>query len=163
MTRQPHSTPSVSPQQESFLRAHHRHHHRIALGRLVLLLLFLGLWETAARLGWIDSFFFSSPSGIVKYLGQMLVDHSFFTHTGVTLFETIASFFLVTVLSLLAATLLWYQNSLSEILEPYLVVLNALPKSALAPLLIVWLGTGTNTIIVAGLSVAVFGLSLIHI
>ena len=158
MTRQPHKTPPpVSAQQESFLRAHHRHHHRIALGRLVLLLLFLGLWETAARLGWIDSFFFSSPSGIVKYLGQMLVDHSFFTHTGVTLFETIASFFLVTVLSLFTATLLWYQNSLSEILEPYLVVLNALPKSALAPLLIVWLGTGANTIIVAGLSVAVFG------
>ena len=73
------------------------------------------------------------------------------------LFETIASFFLVTVLSLFTATLLWYQNSLSEILEPYLVVLNALPKSALAPLLIVWLGTGANTIIVAGLSVAVFG------
>lgn len=158
MTRQPHKTPPpVSAQQESFLRAHHRHHHRIALGRLVLLLLFLGLWETAARLGRIDSFFFSSPSGIVKYLGQMLVDHSFFTHTGVTLFETIASFFLVTVLSLFTATLLWYQNSLSEILEPYLVVLNALPKSALAPLLIVWLGTGANTIIVAGLSVAVFG------
>ena len=76
----------------------------------------------AARLGWIDPFFFSSPSGIVKYLWQMLADHSFFAHTGVTLFETIASFFLVTLLSLLAATLLWYQNSLSEILEPYLVV-----------------------------------------
>lgn len=157
MTRQSHKTPPVSAKQESFLRAHHRHHHRITLGRSLLLLLFLGLWETAARLGWIDSFFFSSPSGILKYLGQMLVDHSFFAHTGVTLFETIASFLLVTVLSLLAATLLWYQNSLSEILEPYLVVLNALPKSALAPLLIVWLGTGTNTIIVAGLSVAVFG------
>lgn len=55
------------------------------------------------------------------------------------------------------ATLLWYVSSLAEILEPYLVVLNSLPKSALAPLLIVWLGTGTNTIIVAGISVAVFG------
>ena len=158
MTRQLHKTsPPVSAQQENFLRAHHRHHHRITLGRFFLLLLFLGLWEMAARLGWIDPFFFSSPSGIVKYLWQMLADHSFFAHTGVTLFETIASFFLVTLLSLLAATLLWYQNSLSEILEPYLVVLNALPKSALAPLLIVWLGTGTNTIIVAGISVAVFG------
>ena len=63
----------------------------------------------------------------------------------------------VTCLSLLTATLLWYVNSLAEVLEPYLVVLNSLPKSALAPLLIVWLGTGTNTIIVAGISVAVFG------
>lgn len=149
--------PPVSVRQEAFLRAHHRHHHRITFGRLLLLSLFLGLWEAASTLGWIDRFFFSSPSGIIRYLFQMLTDHSFFRHTGVTLFETIASFFLVTVLSLFTATLLWYQSSLSEILEPYLVVLNALPKSALAPLLIVWLGTGSNTIIVAGISVALFG------
>ncbi len=58
---------------------------------------------------------------------------------------------------MLTATLLWYSRTLSEILEPYLVILNSLPKSALAPLLIVWLGTGTGTIIVAGISVAIFG------
>lgn len=153
----PENTQPVSARQLAFLRAHHRHHHKITIGRLILLFLFLGLWETASRLAWIDSFFFSSPSGILSYLGQMLVDHSFFTHTGITLFETIASFFLVTALSLFAATLLWYQKSLSDLLEPYLVILNALPKSALAPLLIVWLGTGTKTIIIAGISVAVFG------
>ena len=56
-----------------------------------------------------------------------------------------------------AATLLWTSEKLSEITEPYLVVLNSLPKSALAPLLIVWLGTGMKTIIIAGISVAVFG------
>ena len=79
------------------------------------------------------------------------------SHIGVTLFETLFSFLLVLCVSLLAATLLWYSPKLSEILEPYLVVLNSLPKSALAPLFIVWLGTGTRTIIVAGMSVAVFG------
>lgn len=158
MARQiPETVSSVSPRQEAFLRAHHKHHHQVAFGRAFLLLLFLGLWETASRLSWIDSFFFSSPTGILRYLRDMLLDHSFFSHTGITLLETVASFLLVTVLSLLTATLLWYQKSLSEILEPYLVVLNALPKSALAPLLIVWLGTGTNTIIVAGISVALFG------
>lgn len=151
------TAPPVSARQKAFLRAHHRHHHWITLGRLFLLLLFLGLWETSARLAWIDSFFFSSPSGILQYLCRMFTDGSFFDHTGITLFETIVSFLLVTALSLLAATLLWYQRSLSELLEPYLVILNALPKSALAPLLIVWLGTGTNTIIVAGISVALFG------
>lgn len=61
------------------------------------------------------------------------------------------------VISLLLATLLWFSDKLSEILEPYLVLLNSLPKSALAPLFIVWLGTGINTIIIAGISVAVFG------
>ncbi|MDE5718382.1 MAG: hypothetical protein K2I53_12355, partial [Lachnospiraceae bacterium] len=64
MTKQPHKTPPpVSAQQENFLRAHHRHHHRITLGRLFLLLLFLGLWETAAVCGWIASVFLISPYG----------------------------------------------------------------------------------------------------
>ena len=66
-------------------------------------------------------------------------------------------FLLVLIISMLASTLLWYSHKCSEVLEPYLVVLNSLPKSALAPLFIVWLGTGINTIIVAGISVAVFG------
>lgn len=129
----------------------------VALSRFLLIASFLGFWELAARRQWIDTFFFSSPVGIMSYLYQMFLDHSFFTHTGITLAETIASFLLVTLLSLLAATLLWYVHGLAEVLEPYLVILNSLPKSALAPLLIVWLGTGTNTIIVAGISVAVFG------
>lgn len=147
----------VSARQEDFLRAHYRHHHLITLGRFLLFLLFVVLWEAAARLSWIDSFFFSSPSGIIQYLYGMFADRSIYEHTGITLLETILSFLLVTSLSLMAAALLWYWNSLSEILEPYLVILNSLPKSALAPLLIVWLGTGTNTIIAAGVSVAVFG------
>lgn len=147
----------VSDQQLAFLKKHRQHHHKISLARFLLLILFLTLWEMAARLDFIDSFFFSSPCGILTYLVQMIRDHSFFTHTGITLFETILSFLLVTLLSLLSATLLWYYKSLSEVLEPYLVVLNSLPKSALAPLLIVWLGTGTDTIIIAGISVAVFG------
>lgn len=147
----------VSENQIRFLKAHRRHHHLIGLSRLLLVTVFLGLWELAAAKEWIDVFFFSSPSGIVRYLYQMLTDYSFFSNTGITLLETIISFLLVTLLSLFVATLLWYVNSLAEVLEPYLVVLNSLPKSALAPLLIVWLGTGTNTIIVAGISVAVFG------
>ena len=147
----------MSVNQYLFLRSHRHHHHMVTLARFLLIIAFLSTWELAARKEWIDVFFFSSPYGIVSYLYQMLLDHSFFTHTGITLLETIVSFLLVTLLSLLAATLLWYVNGLAEVLEPYLVILNSLPKSALAPLLIVWLGTGTNTIIVAGISVAIFG------
>ena len=87
----------------------------------------------------------------------MCMDRSIFLHIGITLWETVLSFFLVFLISLAVATLLWYSTKLSEILEPYLVILNSLPKSALAPLFIVWLGTGTTTIIVAGISVALFG------
>lgn len=143
--------------QEAFVRDHKKHHHQVAFYRLFFFLLFLILWEVSARLHWIDSFFFSSPSLVIKCLWSMILDRSLFLHVGITLLETIISFLLVFLISLLAATLLWYYRKLSEIVEPYLVILNSLPKSALAPLFIVWLGTGSTTIVVAGISVALFG------
>ena len=143
--------------QEEFVRKHKRHHHEITSWRTILFVLFLILWEVSADLKWIDSFFFASPSRVVRCFAEQLRSNSMLSHIGVTLFETLFSFLLVLILSLLVSTLLWYSAKLSEILEPYLVVLNSLPKSALAPLFIVWLGTGAKTIIVAGISVAIFG------
>lgn len=144
-------------QQEAFVQNHRRHHHEVASWRIFIFLAFLVLWEISANLGWIDSFFFASPSRVATCFVKQLTTNSLLTHIGVTLFETVLSFFLVILFSLMVSTLLWYSSKLSEILEPYLVILNSLPKSALAPLFIVWLGTGTTTIIVAGMSVAVFG------
>lgn len=147
----------VSPAQVLFMRQHKRHHHFVTCMRFIILFCFLSVWEIAARMEWIDSFFFSSPGNVVSYFVNMIMDGSFFQHTGITLFETTVSFFLITIISILFAILLWYSKTFAEIIEPFLVVLNSLPKSALAPLIIVWLGTGTDTIIVAGISVAVFG------
>ena len=153
----PDSNVSMSVEQAAYLKNQRAHQIFITISRYVLLIAFLVLWEVSANAGWIDAFFFSSPVRIWKLFLSMCQDHSIFMHVGITLFETIVSFLLVFVISLGAATLLWYSTKLSEILEPYLVVLNSLPKSALAPLFIVWLGTGTTTIIVAGISVALFG------
>ena len=143
--------------QEEFIKNHRRHHHEIASWRTVIFVLFLALWEISAGCGWIDSFFFSSPSRVARCFADQLRNNSMLSHIGVTLFETLLSFLLVLLFSLLISTMLWYSAKLSEILEPYLVVLNSLPKSALAPLLIVWLGANYKTIILTGMSVAVFG------
>lgn len=143
--------------QEQFVRQHRRHHHEISSWRTILFVFFLILWEFSAYRKWIDSFFFSSPSRVARCFVEQLKNNALLSHIGITLFETLFSFLLVLLFSLLVSTLLWYSRKLSEILEPYLVVLNSLPKSALAPLFIVWLGTGTKTIIVAGISVAIFG------
>ena len=105
----------------------------------------------------IDSFVFGSPSKIARCFWNMVLDKTIFFHLGITLYETLLSFLFVTGISILSALLLWYSKKLSKILEPYLVVLNSLPKSALAPLLIVWLGANQTTIIIAGISVAIFG------
>ncbi len=152
-----HDSKKELTRQEEFVKNHRRHHHMIASWRTILFLFFLALWEMSARLGWIDSFFFSSPWRVALCFVEQFKSNHLLTHIGVTLYETIASFLLVLGLSLLVSTLLWYFPKLAEILEPYLVILNSLPKSALAPLFIVWLGTGSTTIIVAGISVAIFG------
>lgn len=123
----------------------------------MLLVLFLAVWELCAQLGIIDDFIFSSPSKVVLCFWGMLLDGSIFEHIGITLFETLVSFLLVVGIGITMAVLLWSSRSVSEVLEPYLVMLNSLPKSALAPMLIVWLGNHVHTIVVAAVSVAVFG------
>lgn len=148
---------SPSQSQEDFLNQEFLHRRRVKITRIMMTVLLLALWELSASRDWIDSFIFSSPSMIILCLRDMIQDGSLFLHTGVTLLETLVSFFAVVFLGLVAALLLWSCRSLAEILEPFLVMLNSLPKSALAPLLIVWLGNNMNTIIVAAVSVALFG------
>lgn len=147
----------MSRNQRDYLRSRKRHRILVRVMRVVLLLGFMILWETAVTRGWIDGFIFSSPRRIWNTFLSMVQDGTIAEHVGATLTETIISFLLVVVTGLFCAILLWCSEKLSEILEPYLVVLNSLPKSALAPLLIVWLGANQKTIIVAGMSVAVFG------
>lgn len=143
--------------QQSFLENRKRRLRAITFARIFIFLFFLLIWEASARLHLIDAFIFSSPSRVYRMFVSMVSDHSIFLHMGVTLVETLVSFLLVFLFSLLTAVILWLFHSLSKVLEPYLVVLNSLPKSALAPLLIVWLGANMKTIIAAGMSVAVFG------
>ncbi len=143
--------------QEQFMKNHERFHRMIALAQVGLFLSLLILWESAARLKWLDSFFFCSPSIVVTCFIKMLLGEQLMMHIGYSLLEIAISFLIIFISSFLIAVLLWYFLALSRVLEPFLVVLNALPKSALAPLFIVWIGTGTKTIIVAGISVAIFG------
>lgn len=148
---------SMSANQKNYLQSLRRTSFFIQFFRFFLFLTFLALWEICARMGWIDSFIFSSPSQIVKKFSEMIQEGSLIAHISITMTETLISFALVTLLGIILAVILWIFPRLSSILEPYLVVLNSLPKSALAPLLIVWLGSNMKTIIIAGISVAIFG------
>ena len=146
-----------SPTQKAYLARQKRDRRLVVSARLLVFLIFLAQWEILARAGWIDSFIFSSPSMIFNTFVEMAKNHSLFILIGATLKETLLSFLFVVVLGLGISILLWGCPRLAKVLEPYLVVLNSLPKSALAPLLIVWLGARQRTIIVAGMSVAIFG------
>ncbi len=129
----------------------------IRVYQILIFILFITAWEITAKNNWINSFIFCSPSVLCDTFLSMTTDGSLFHHVGITLYETLVGFSIVTFGSLLIAMLFWWNETLSKVLEPYLVLLNALPKSALAPVLIVWLGANRTTIIVCACSVAIFG------
>lgn len=147
----------ISPSHEAYLNKYFSRIRFIRIVQFLIIISILLFWELASRIGLIDPFIFSSPYRVTKIFISMASDGSIFYHMGVTLLETFVSFSLVNILGIGFAILLWWNHNLAKILEPYLVVLNSLPKSALAPVFIVWLGNNMKTIIVAAVSVAVFG------
>ncbi len=151
------SSIEVSAAQKDFIRRHMVLKRKIRIYQLIILIGFIATWEVTTRLGIVNSFVFSSPARVCKSIFEMMISGQLFYHAGITLVETIVSFFLVNFFGILIAVILWWNDSVSKVLEPYLIVLNSLPKSALAPVFIVWLGNNMKTIIVAAVSVAVFG------
>ncbi len=143
--------------QEAFVKKERQKKLSIIFFRTVILITFLFLWELTSRLELIDSFIFGSPSIIILCFMELLDNGFILYHIGITFIETLISFLLVNFTGIAFATVIWLFPRLSKILEPYLIILNSLPKSALAPLLIVWLGANTKTIVLCGMSVAIFG------
>lgn len=123
--------------------------------RVFLLVAFVFIWEILAKYNIIDSFITSSPSRIVKTLKELFVSSNMAYHTYVTLYETVLSFALSMLLGLSIAILLWWFNILNKILEPHLVVISALPKIALGPVIILWVGANQKAIIVMALLITI--------
>ncbi|WP_010097101.1 ABC transporter permease [Ornithinibacillus scapharcae] len=129
---------------------------RVVMGWQVFILVgFFGLWELASRENWIDPLLFSSPSKVYNLLIQKFSDGSMISHTFVTLFETLLGFIIGTLLGIVLASLLWSSSRFSKIADPYLVILNAMPKVALGPIIIVALGPGYISIIAMGAIISV--------
>ena len=144
----------VSDAHARYLRSLRRDAHCIRLSQIGILLAVLLIWEVGADLNWFDPFILSSPSRVFATVARLSADGSLWLHIGTTLLETVLGFVLGTVLGALFAVLLWWLPKLNRILDPYLVVLNALPKIALGPVLIVWIGAGMASIVVMGILVS---------
>ncbi len=123
--------------------------------RIFILLAFLGIWELLARLEIIDSFLMSMPSKIASTIVSLYSSGELHIHVLTTLNETVLGFLIATALGTFVALILWWSDFLREILEPYLVVLNSLPKIALGPIIIVWFGAGTKSIVFMAILITV--------
>ena len=155
---------SLSAEQSVFLQKIQRRKYAVLLIQIILLVAFLLLWEFSARKNWIDPFIFSQPTRVLSAARELFYEGSLFMHIRTTLLETVTGFLLGTLLGTIVAVLLWWNRFISDVAEPYLVILNSLPKTALAPIIIVWFGNNQTSIILVALltSVVVTILSVLN-
>ena len=116
--------------------------------QIALFVAFLGLWELLSQTKVIDPFFFSSPSRIAKTIVSLAQEGKLWINIWTSLYETIIGFILATSIGFVIAVLLWWSEKFRRVLEPYLIILNSLPKIALGPMIIFWVGSGTGATIV---------------
>lgn len=132
-----------------------RRRRAIAAAQWGILIVLLAAWEILARTGVLDAFLLSCPSRMLESIAALARSGELALHLATTLWETIIGFVLGAVLGVGVAVLLWWSDTLNRILDPYLVILGALPKIALGPVLIVWIGAGMPAIIVMTLLISV--------
>jgi NitT/TauT family transport system permease protein len=145
----------LSSEHAEYLRRTRRVKAMVVLLRVSIFVGVFVLWEVAARLGWIDAFVMSQPSKALASAMNLARRGELAMHLGYTVGETVAGFVIGTLIGVMVAVFLWWSPFLSRVLEPYVVVLNSIPKVALGPIFIVWLGTNVNAIVAMAIAISV--------
>lgn len=146
----------MSEERKRYLKRLNKEKYIVTGCRLLILVIFILGWELLAKYNLINTFTFSSPSMILKTFGGLVSDGELLRHLGVTLYEVFISFLLSSMIGVMIATTLWLKPLISKIIDPYLTILNSLPKVALGPLIIIWVGASINSIIFMSLLISTF-------
>ncbi len=146
---------AVSEDHAVFLYNLRKRNITIRFFQLFILVGFFLSWEVLARTEVINSFLMSQPSKMWNLFLQMFMDGRLYQHIKITLIEDIIGFTSGTLLGTLIAISLWWSDYLFDLLEPYIIIINSIPKVALGPVIIVWLGNGPTAIIVMALLVSI--------
>ena len=136
-----------STERKQYLKRRKLNKILITTTQISLLVVLLSLWEILARVGVIDQFLMSMPSKIITTIIDLFKSGDLTSHLFTTLYETILGFLIATTIGTIIALILWFSEFFRLVLEPYIVVLNSLPKIALGPIIIVWFGAGAKSII----------------
>jgi len=144
---------SISPSRRVYLSKIGRRKTAIRICQFAVLFVTVFLWEALARAGVIDSFIMSQPSRILRTIANFR-NNNLLLHIGITTLETVIGFTLGVIIGLFVALTLWWSKFLAKVADPYLVVLNALPKIALGPVIIIWVGAGMQAVIVMALAIS---------
>ena len=143
----------ISNERKIYMKKQKKNKIAIICTQISIVFFLIVLWEILARCGIIDSFIMSSPSRIWNTI-MNLSENNLMEHIGVTCLETVIGFILGTLLGIFVSIMLWWSKFLLKVMEPFLVVLNSLPKIALGPVIIIWVGAGMPAIIVVAILVS---------
>ncbi len=146
-------TKELSKERKKYLNKIKLNRFLVILTQILILIGFLVIWEALANAKIIDSFITSQPSRIFKTFLN-LASNDLLKHMQVTVYETLIGFGLGTILGVGIAIILWWSKFLAKVSEPFLVVLNSLPKVALGPIIIIWVGSGMPAIIVMAIAIS---------
>ena len=127
----------------------------IRFTQILIIFLIIFLWQYAANHNLINTFISSSPKEIVKTIINLYKDGTLFHHIWITFYEVIISFLIATLGGILIATLLWRFKFLSKVIDPYLTILNSLPKVSLGPIIIIIAGASAKSIIIMALFISI--------
>ncbi|MEI3529507.1 MAG: ABC transporter permease [Bacilli bacterium] len=139
----------------TFLKKRRRKRLLIIAIQVIIVLAFIVIWQVLADLGIINTFISSSPKLMLKTLVSLHQDNNLYQHIAITIYETFLSFSLATIIGCIIAIILWWNSFIAKIVDPFLTVLNSLPKVALGPIIIIWAGAGMNSIIIMALLISV--------
>lgn len=143
----------ISKERVRYLRKVKLKKIEIFITQISIIIAFIAIWEILARTGKIDSFITSQPSRILKTF-MNLSSNDLLEHLKITCIETFIGFGLGTGIGAIIAIILWWSPFISKVSEPFLVILNSLPKIALGPVIIIWVGAGMPAIIVMALAIS---------
>ncbi len=144
----------MSEEHKKYLKNIKKNKFFIKFTQIMIIVLFIVIWQLLSDLKIINTFIFSSPKNIIKTILNLYNNNNLFNNIGITLYELLISFILGTVIGIIISGLMWSNNFLAKVLDPYLTILNSLPKIALGPILIIWVGANNKTIIVMALLIS---------
>lgn len=147
---------TYSLEHKLFLKKRKRNKILVIFFQILIFLSFMVIWEVCARAGIINTFLSSSPTKVVETFSNLLKTNNLWSHVWVTVYETIISFLLASLIGFIIASILWWNKTVAKIIDPYLTILNSLPKVALGPLIIIWVGANMNSIIFMALLISTF-------
>lgn len=144
-----------SKEHKLFLKKRKRRKVLIILTQLLILISLIIIWELLAKYEIINTFISSSPSKVIKTIADLYKANNLFKHIWITVYETIISFGLGTLIGIIIAIILWWNNFIYKVIDPYLTIINSLPKVALGPIIIIYFGANINSIMIMSLLISV--------